>query len=66
MPPFFAEDEGTEADYEAFEKTIQDSLGVTVIREDREVFVIKDPKPDTAEQAKAWLETFRTNGGGTE
>jgi hypothetical protein len=63
MPPFFAEDDGTEADYEDFETTIQDSLGVTVIREDREVFVINDPNPDTAERAKTWLETFHKNEG---
>lgn len=59
MPPFFAKDEGTENDFEEFETKIQDSLGVTVHRDDREVFVIKRPKPDTAEKVKAWLEAYR-------
>ena len=59
MPPFFAEDEGTEAEFENFETTIQEALGVPVHRDDREVFIIKNPKPDTAEKAKAWLEGYR-------
>ena len=59
MPPFFAEDEGTEADFENFEVKIQQALGVPVRRDDREVFVIANPKPGTAEEAKAWLEAYR-------
>jgi hypothetical protein len=59
MPPFFAEDEGTEAEFETFEVKVQEALGVPVRRDDREVFVITDPKPDTVEKAKAWLEAYR-------
>ena len=59
MPPFFAEDEGTETDFEKFEVKIQQALGVPVRRDDREVFVIAEPEPDTAEKAKAWLEAYR-------
>lgn len=59
MPPFFSEDEGTEADFENFEAKIQQTLGVPVRRDDREVFVITNPKPNTAEEAKAWLEFYR-------
>ena len=59
MPPFFAEDEGTVADFENFEVKIQQALGVPVRRDDREVFVIAKPEPDTAEKAKAWLEAYR-------
>lgn len=62
MPPFFAEDAGTEADFEDFEKKVQDALGVPVRREDREAFIITDPEPDTAQKAKAWLEAYRTEG----
>lgn len=62
MPPFFAEDEKSENEFEAFELKIQDALGVPVRRDDREVFIIKQPKPDTAEKAKAWLEAYRKNG----
>ena len=59
MPPFFAEDEGTHADFENFEVKIQQALGVPVRRDDREVFVIAKPEPDTAEKAKASLEAYR-------
>jgi len=62
MPPFFAEDDGTEADFENFESKIQDALGVPVHRDDREVFIITNPKRDTAEKAKAWLEAYRKKG----
>lgn len=62
MPPFFAEDDGTEQDFEHFETKLQDALRVTVRRDDREVFVIDRPNPDTAEKAKAWLEAYRNNG----
>ena len=62
MPPFFAEDNGTEAEFDNFETKIQEALGVRVRRDDREVFVITDPKPDTAAKAKAWLEAYRNKG----
>jgi len=62
MPPFFAEDNGTGADFENFETKVQEALGVAVRRDDREVFIIANPKPDTAEKANAWLEAYRKNG----
>jgi len=62
MPPCFAEEDGTEAEFEGFETRIQEALGVPVRRDDREVFVITDPKPDTAAKAKAWLEAYRNKG----
>ena len=52
MPPFFAEDKGTESEFAKFETKVQDALGVPVVREDRDVFVIQNPTPDTAEKAK--------------
>jgi hypothetical protein len=58
MPPFFSEDDGTEARFETFENDVQKALGVPVVREDREVFVIPDPEPDTVQKAKDWLEGF--------
>lgn len=61
MPPFFAEDDGTESDFEQFEAKVQDAIGVTVRRDDREVFVIDNPAPDTAAKVKAWLESYRKN-----
>ena len=58
MPPFFAEDNGTEEEFENFESKLEEVLGVVVHRDDREVFLIKEPNPDTAEKAKAWLEVY--------
>ena len=63
MPPFFAEDNGTESDFGTFELKVQDALGVPVVRDDREVFVIWNPTPDTAEKARSWLENFHKNNG---
>ena len=62
MPPFFAEDDGTEGDFEDFDRTMEDALGVSVDRDDREVFMIRSPAPDTIERAKAWLEGYRDKG----
>jgi len=62
MPPFFAENEGTEADFENFETKVQEALGVPVRRDDREVFIIANPNPDTAQKAKEWLEAYRKKG----
>ncbi|MHC4406586.1 MAG: hypothetical protein ACYTG0_43730 [Planctomycetota bacterium] len=59
MPPFFSEDDGTEAECENFETKIEDAIGVPVRRDDREVFVITNPQSDTATRAKAWLESYR-------
>ncbi len=63
MPPFFAEDNGTESEFQTFELKIQEALSVPVVREDREVFVIQNPAADTAEKAKSWLEGFHKNNG---
>ncbi|HXT58244.1 MAG TPA: hypothetical protein VN699_06395 [Pirellulales bacterium] len=58
MPPFFAEDNGTEADFEKFEDVMSKRIGLPVTREDREVFVIHNAPAGTAEQLKEWLERF--------
>ena len=63
MPPFFAEENGTESEFESFELKVQDELGVPVVREDRDVFVIRNPAPDTAEKAESWLEHFHKYNG---
>ena len=62
MPPFFAEDNGSESDFEDFDVQMRVALGVDVRQEDREVFVIETPFDDTLEKAKTWLETYRTAG----
>jgi hypothetical protein len=62
MPPFFAEEAGTESDFDSFETKLQVALGVVVQRQDREVFVISEPKSDTVSKAKAWLESYHDRG----
>lgn len=61
MPPFFAEDNGTQKQFEQFETKLEAALGVAVTQDDREVFMIKNPKPDTAANAKKWLEAYNQN-----
>ncbi len=59
MPPFFAEAQGKETEFENFEQQMEKALKVPVTRLDREIFVIKEPSADTAEKAKKWLENFK-------
>lgn len=58
MPPLFAEENGTEAQFDSFDSKLQEALGVPVIWDDREVFIVANPEPDTVVKAKAWLESF--------
>ena len=61
MPPLNGSDDyNPHPVFETFEKVLQAELGVDVIRDDRELFIIPKPKPDTAARAKAFLETFWT------
>jgi hypothetical protein len=61
MPPLNGSDDyNPHPVFETFEKVLQAELGVDVVRDDRELFIIAKPKPDTAARAKAFLETFWT------
>jgi hypothetical protein len=61
MPPLNGSDDANpDPVFETFEKVLQAELGVDVVRDDRELFVIPKPKPDTAARAKTFLETFWT------
>ena len=44
--------------FDEFERILQAHLGVTVIREDREIFTIEHPTPSTATDLKQYLENF--------
>jgi hypothetical protein len=44
--------------FDEFERVLQLYLGVTVIREDREIFTIEHPTPSTAIDLKNYLENF--------
>ena len=57
MPPSYAEDE--EEKYADFEKQMERAVGVPVFRDDRELFLIRKPRSDTAEKLKAFLEGYR-------
>lgn len=57
MPPSYAEDE--EAKYADFEKQLEQAVGVRVFRDDRELFLIREPRSDTAEKLQAFLESYR-------
>jgi hypothetical protein len=63
MPPNFAEDRGSESDFDEFEKVISEKMGLAVVREDREVFVIRNAPPGTAERIKAWLDSYHNGSG---
>lgn len=58
MPPFFSEENGTEPEFKNFELELAKALGVPVVREDRELFTMKNPKADTSQKAQSWLEEF--------
>jgi hypothetical protein len=61
MPPLNGASEPyPDAVFDTFEVVLVKALGVDVIREDRELFVIPNPQPDTLARAKAYLETFWT------
>jgi hypothetical protein len=64
MPPFFSEEDGTESEFDEFELIVQNAIGVTVKREDREVFVIQNPDTDTVEKVTSWLGGFHTMRSG--
>ena len=64
MPPFFTDDDPDSFDLEEFRSKMQAAVGTSVIQDDREVFVIANPKGDTVDSLKTWLETYRNENGG--
>lgn len=59
MPPSYAQDE--ELDYADFDEQLERAIGVPVRRDDRELFLIQKPRPDTAQKLKSFLEAYRKN-----
>ena len=57
MPPTWAEDDPEP--FDTFDKQLQDAVDVPVAWEDREVFLIRKPAPDTAERITRFLQTFK-------
>jgi hypothetical protein len=59
MPPLNgAADANPHPIFETFEVVLASALGVDVIRDDRELFIIPNPQPDTMSRAQVYLETF--------
>jgi hypothetical protein len=59
MPPSFVpEDQGLGA-FADFDKQLERAAGVPVVWDDREVFVVQQPKPDTVERLRKFIEGYR-------
>ena len=61
MPPSFIADEDAEGvkSFDDFDKQLERAIGVPVLWEDRELFIIRKPQNDTAEKIKQFLEGYR-------
>ena len=62
MPPSFVLDEDTQTieSFDDFDKQLERAIGVPVIWEDREVFIIQTPQEDTSAKIKQFLEGYRS------
>jgi hypothetical protein len=58
MPPFVSEEPSTDPAFDDFAATLARALGVEVVQDDREVFIIEHPKRSTATTAKRFLESY--------
>ncbi|NHZ65938.1 hypothetical protein [Massilia genomosp. 1] len=59
MPPSFIEEEEDEHAYDDFDQQIQSAIGVPVVQEDREVFVIAKPEADTIARLTAFIQNYK-------
>ena len=59
MPPSFVEDDEAEAAYEDFDQQIQAAIGVPVVWEDREVFIIAKPAADTIARLTSFIQNYK-------
>lgn len=60
MPPSDCEDEDA---FDEFDQEMAEAIGVEVDWEDREMFLIQEPKADTAERISAFVAGYRKNLG---
>ncbi len=56
MPPSWAEDAPNR--FNDFDRQLADAVEVPVVWEDREVFLIVQPAPDTVERIRRFLESY--------
>ena len=59
MPPSFVPDGDGLGPFSDFDKQLEQAVGVPVVWDDREVFVIPQPKPDTVERVRNFIEGYR-------
>ncbi|MDY3554413.1 hypothetical protein R5W24_003535 [Gemmata sp. JC717] len=60
MPPSFVpEDQGLGL-FADFDKQLERAAGVPVVWDDREVFAVQHPKPDTVERVRKFIEGYRS------
>jgi hypothetical protein len=62
MPPSWAEDERNLGSFVDFDEQLSKAIGLPVIWDDREVFVVQTPKEDTVQRIKKFLETYPKTG----
>jgi hypothetical protein len=59
MPPSFVPDGEGLGPFADFDKQLERAVGVPVVWDDREVFVIQQPKQDTVERIRKFIESYR-------
>ncbi len=59
MPPSDSEDPDDLGQFEDFDKQLEAAIGVPVLLDDREVFVVSSPKADTVEKLDHFIKTYR-------
>jgi hypothetical protein len=59
MPPSFVDDEEDEEAYDDFDQQLQAAIGVTVVWEDREVFIIAKPAADTIARLTSFIQNYK-------
>jgi hypothetical protein len=60
MPPSFVPEDQDLGPFADFDKQLERAAGVPVVWDDREVFVIQQPKPATIERVRKFIEGYRT------
>ena len=60
MPPSWAEDETDLGPFKDFDRQMERAIGVPVTWEDREVFLITRPRPDTIDRIRTFIGGYRS------
>jgi hypothetical protein len=60
MPPSFVPEDQDLGPFADFDKQLERAAGVPVVWDDREVFVIQQPRPDTIERVRKFIEGYRS------